>query len=157
MSSKCITYTTIAGAGQLSFNTCLRCTWYRGLRSTHQIPVQCWTSVAAYSWFNVVQSSTTLAQHQSITGSVIYFAQTLAIQPMLFQCWHTVFDAGPSLKQHWVIVPCFWLLHYAGDSLTSRRQKHQITRCILVHCWCSAGPPSATPGQHYSNENPLGS
>ena len=21
---------------------------------------------------------------------------------MLFQCWFTVFDAGPSLKQHWV-------------------------------------------------------
>ena len=21
---------------------------------------------------------------------------------MLFQCWSTVFDAGPTLKQHWV-------------------------------------------------------
>ena len=32
MSLTCITSTTIAGAGQHSFNTCLRCTWYRGCR-----------------------------------------------------------------------------------------------------------------------------
>ena len=25
---------------------------------------------------------------------------------MLFQCWPTVFDAGPTLKQHWVNAPC---------------------------------------------------
>ena len=25
---------------------------------------------------------------------------------MLFQCWPTVFDAGPTLKQLWVNVPC---------------------------------------------------
>ena len=25
---------------------------------------------------------------------------------MLFQCWPTVFDAGPTFKQHWVNVPC---------------------------------------------------
>ena len=34
--------TTIAGAGQHSFNICLQCTSYRGCRPTHQIPVQCW-------------------------------------------------------------------------------------------------------------------
>ena len=28
------------------------------------------------------------------------------IHPMLFQCWPTVFDAGPTLKQHWVNAPC---------------------------------------------------
>ena len=44
MSSTCITSTIIAGAGQHSFNTCLWCTWYRGCRPTHQIPVQCWAS-----------------------------------------------------------------------------------------------------------------
>ena len=36
MSSGCITSTTIACAGQHSFYTCLRCTWYRGCRPTHQ-------------------------------------------------------------------------------------------------------------------------
>ena len=25
---------------------------------------------------------------------------------MLFQCWPTVFDAVPTLKQHWVNAPC---------------------------------------------------
>ena len=42
---------------------CLRCTSYRGCGPTHQIPVQCWASVAAHFWFNAGQSSTTLAQH----------------------------------------------------------------------------------------------
>ena len=28
--------------------------------------------------------------------------QRRGIYPMLFQCWPTVFDAGPTLKQHWV-------------------------------------------------------
>ena len=97
MSTTCIPSTIIAGAGQHSFNTCLWCTSYR----------RCSTLIAAHCWFNAGQSSTTLAQHQSITGSVVYFAQTRGIQPMLFQCWPTVFDAGPSLKQHWVIAPCF--------------------------------------------------
>ena len=32
--------------------------------------------------------------------------QTRDIHLMLFQCWHTVFDSGPTLKQHWVNVPC---------------------------------------------------
>ena len=30
------------------------------------------------------------------------FQQTRDIYPMLFQCWATVFDAGPTLNQHWV-------------------------------------------------------
>ena len=34
----CISSTTIAGGGQHSFNTCLRCTSYRGCRPTHHIP-----------------------------------------------------------------------------------------------------------------------
>ena len=37
----------------------------------------------------------------------VYFAQTRGIHPMLVQCWPTVFEAGPSLKHHWVIVQCF--------------------------------------------------
>ena len=34
----------------------------------------------------------------------------LVIQPILFQCWLTVFDAGLSLKQHWVIDCCIMLV-----------------------------------------------
>ena len=63
ISSTCIPSTTIAGAGQHLFNTCLRCTSYRGCRPTHKIPVQCRASIAAHCWFNAGQSSTTLAQH----------------------------------------------------------------------------------------------
>ena len=63
ISSTFIPSTIIAGAGQHSFNTCLRCTSYRGCRPTHQIPIQCWASVAAHCWFNAGQSSTTLTQH----------------------------------------------------------------------------------------------
>ena len=103
ISSACISSTTIAGAGQYSFNTCLRCATYRWCRPTLQIPVQCLAIIAAHCWFNAGQSSTTLAQHYS----VVYFAQARGIQPMLFQCWPTVSDAGPSLKQQWVITPCF--------------------------------------------------
>ena len=28
------------------------------------------------------------------------------IRRMLLQCWSTVFDAGPTLKQHWVNASC---------------------------------------------------
>ena len=32
--------------------------------------------------------------------------QTRGIQPMLAQCWPIVFDAGPTLYQHWLKVSC---------------------------------------------------
>ena len=32
--------------------------------------------------------------------------QTRNTEPMLIQCWVTVFDADPTLKQHWLGVPC---------------------------------------------------
>ena len=28
------------------------------------------------------------------------------VEPMWFQCWPTVYDAGPALKQHWFISLC---------------------------------------------------
>ena len=62
------TSTIITGAGQHSFNTCLRCTWYRGCGPTHQIPVQCWANVAAHCWFNADQSST-VRKHVSFSQS----------------------------------------------------------------------------------------
>ena len=55
ISSTCIPSTSIASAGQHLSNTCLRCTWYRGCRPTHQIPVQCWVSVAAHCLFDARQ------------------------------------------------------------------------------------------------------
>ena len=32
--------------------------------------------------------------------------QTQGIPPMLFQCWTTVEDGGPTLEQHWENAPC---------------------------------------------------
>ena len=38
--------------------------------------------------------------------------QTRGIYSMLFQCWSSVEDGGPTLKQHWVNAPC--LLGYSA-------------------------------------------
>ena len=35
-----------------------------------------------------------------------YSQQTQGIDPMLIYCWTTVFDAGPTLNQHWVDAFC---------------------------------------------------
>ena len=43
--------------------------------------------------------------------TVVLSQQTRYINPMLAQCWPTVYDAGPTLDQHWVDVSC--LLGYA--------------------------------------------
>ena len=32
--------------------------------------------------------------------------QTRGIEPMLFECWATVYDAGLTLKQHWFNASC---------------------------------------------------
>ena len=107
-----------------------RCTSYRGCRPTHHILVH-WASVVAHCWFNAEQSSTALNQHKSITGSAVYLAQTRGIHPMMFWCWTTVFDAGPTLKQHWVIVPCFLTAALiCGWSFSNPAPETPDTRCI---------------------------
>ena len=75
--------TTIAGAYQHSFNTCLQCISYRGCRPTHQIPVQCWASIAAHCWFNAGQSDTLKEQH----GRVVDIRYFCAFQK-LHLCWY---------------------------------------------------------------------
>ena len=39
----------------------------------------------------------------------------------LFQCWHTVFDGGPTLQQHWVNAPCL-----LGSVKTAPRQTQDV-------------------------------
>ena len=62
----------------------------------------------------------TLAQHWANIGWTYRVCRVVwdsgpgskhGIHPMLFQCWPSVFDAGPTLKQHWVNAPCLlaWL------------------------------------------------
>ena len=43
-------------------------------------------------------------RHQQILGMYSFPQQTRGIHSMLFQCWPSGFDAGPTLKQHWVNV-----------------------------------------------------
>ena len=64
------------------------------------------------------------------------FAQTRSIHQMLFQCWSTAFDAGPSLKQHWVIVPCFLTAAFCGWRFLSCTCII-IARPFYVHCRCN--------------------
>ena len=37
-------------------------------------------------------------------GCSVY--QTRDAEPMLFYCWANVEDGGPTIKRHWVNVPC---------------------------------------------------
>ena len=50
---------------------------------------------------------------------------------MLFQCWPSVVDDGPTLKQHWVNVPCL-----PGTDLMSRHSllSADALRVALQHC-----------------------
>ena len=85
----------IAGASQHSFNSCLLCTLYRGCRPTHQIPVQCWASVAAQCWFNAGQLSAMLFCCIVCANT---WHSTNAVSILTHSRW-------PS-KQHWVIALC---------------------------------------------------
>ena len=76
---------------------------------------------------------------------------------MLFQCWPSVSDVGLTLKQHWEIVSCLLGDFYADDAFTPPSPEKTLPRYhdTLAQCWCHAGPPSATLGQHYSNQKPF--
>ena len=62
------------------------------------------------------------------------------------QCCFNVDPQSSTLARHWNSIGwlhrVFWRLHHAGDALTSRRQKHQITRWATV---CDAGPTLFQP------------
>ena len=52
----------------------------------------------------------------------IHTQQTRGIHPILFQCWSTVFDADPTLKQHRVNSSCCW----AGSSSPGARYRQSV-------------------------------
>ena len=58
--------------------------------------------------------------------------QAWDIHPMPFQCWPTVFDAGPPLKQHWVKTPC--LLGWCIVELLTPKSvmPASLVRCPLI-------------------------
>ena len=49
-------------------------------------------------------------------GRDAYPQQTRVIQPMLFQCWASGEDDGPTLKQLWVNVSYLLRLHQSEDN-----------------------------------------
>ena len=55
--------------------------------------------------------------------------QTRDVDPMLFQCWASVEDDGPTLKQHWVKVPCLLGMHYQPLSVF-RIREHVFKLCF---------------------------
>ena len=102
----CIPSTTIAGAGQHLFNTCVW--WPRtedvGLPTKFQFNVRPALQPIAGS------IPVNRPRRWPITNPSLGVVYTLrkhvsSTQLILFQCWLTVFDAGPTLKQHLVIVP----------------------------------------------------
>ena len=52
--------------------------------------------------------------------------KTRGIDPMLFQCWPAVIDAGPTFKQHWVYDLCFIPTQHRSRSVNVERQLKQF-------------------------------
>ena len=62
--------------------------------------------------------------------------------PMLFQCWANVFNAGPTLKQHWVDTSC--LLGYSHLLSPQRNIIIMLYNYPSIHdtptnCWLNVG------------------
>ena len=59
-----------------------------------------------------------------VTSVVVPLNASRYVDPMLVWCWAIVYDACPTLKQHWVNVSCLLGLHRTG---------------VIVCCQCSWG------------------
>ena len=122
----CITSTTITAAGQHSFNT--------GQQSEN-------TGLPTKFRFNIGSALQAIADQfvydadpalKSITGSVVYFAQTRVIQPILCQCW-----PWPVIETALGDCTVFsgWALHYA-IFLTARLAAPEVSdRALLNQCY----------------------
>ena len=65
--------------------------------------------------------------------------QTRYVEPMLFYCWASVADNGPTLKRHWLKL---------GHNIITVLPSKQDT---LTQCFLDVGPLSATLAQHSNN------
>ena len=63
---------------------------------------------------------------------IMYYHQTRNTVPMLFQCWASVEDGGPTLKQQWLSVPCLlgyiWVSEYYFTSLSAHSWQYRDRR-----------------------------
>ena len=63
---------------------------------------------------------------QNLNITLCYFAlthQTRDIEPLLVQCWPTVYDVGPTLKQQWLGVSCLLGNCMSGMLFSERIEK----------------------------------
>ena len=66
--------------------------------------------------------------------------QTRVIHPMLFYCWSTIFDAGPTLKQHWVKASCLLDISRLSIINPANTRHWNNVSLMLAHrlrCWPS--------------------
>ena len=134
---------------------------YTRCRPTHTISVQWWARVAAHFWFNAGQLCTTLDQHQSNTDrthdsstpvSTAITGRLTNVASMLIQrVWR-----WPNNNTAFCIHMLLCGNCSRGDNLIPRGQKGHYPD-TLAQLWNNVVPPSATLGQHYSNQNPLSS
>ena len=66
----------------------------------------------------------TTPEYKSVRWLHVITQQTRGIYPMLLQCWATVEDGGPTLKQHWMNAP-----HKTDTGIHP----------ILFQCWAKVG------------------
>ena len=56
--------------------------------------------------YYALKLSSLLLTDMKVSDNAYNMQQTRDIHPMLFQCWASVGDGGPTLKQYWVNVSC---------------------------------------------------
>ena len=112
----CIPPSTIAGAGKHLFNTCLRCTSYRGCRPTHRVPVQCWTSVAAHCWFNADVNCLRRWPNNNPSRGLLY---TLRKHVAFTQCCFNVDQPSSTLSRHWNSIGWLYVFSYSYITLVT--------------------------------------
>ena len=75
--------------------------------------------------------------------------QTRYVESMLFYCWASVADNGPTLKQHWLKVLCLFghnINIITHDIFFFFSKQDTLTQCCL-----NVGSLSATLAQHSNN------
>ena len=144
ISSTCIPFTTIAGAGQHAFNTCLPSPVLANIYSipAYDVPRTEDVGLPTKFKFNVGPALQPIAGSGPVNRLRRWPNTNLSPGPLYTLRKHVAFnqccfniDPQPSqLARHWNsfrwLHRVFWLLHYSSDAWTSRRQKHQITRYI---------------------------
>ena len=84
---------------------------------------------------------------------MLNMSKTQAIDPMLDQCWTTVYDAGLTLTQQYANVSCLFVyiellaMYWHSTRTQSYPRKHET----LKQCWINVVPASATLAQHEPN------